>query len=478
MEAEPCSLGRSGDGSSVNRSNEEKLSPQLVFVISLLVGAVLPVLYYFNRVYRPSDLFWELPGHKIGKLLIGLALAGVVGLALGPGEFKPVTERVGRMMSRLPRAAIGVLTWIRGLVVVVAVGLFFNRFQYRVIMGDGPIWFDLASDPFIMGSEPLGRWMHYLSYQLVALIGIDSGEAAVRLSSVASGMILAGGTLVLARGALGRIAPGAAVWFMLASPWAIVFASFVETTPIAYALTGLHLLAGLRYFRLGLKRPPWLETIFIMLAVWSHGMVLFSTGAQATLVAIWFFRFKAETSRKSPDAARVWRALALCIAPFSLLAGTMLFARFAGTGLEQSPWYGNARGGPDNRLWIDFTPSGDQTRYLFLEYFYIRDVLNLWLTSAPLLAIAPLALIDLFFRRRPEAVYLGAALGGLLLFSMTWNADFSIFWDFDLMAMFGVPAQILALLWWDERLGRGPAMFLAWIIGAVNLTLYFMPNVV
>ena len=71
--------------------------------------------------------------------------------------------------------------------------------------------------------------------------------------------------------------------------------------------------------------------------------------------------------------------------------------------------------------------------------------------ACPLLLVLPLALRDLWRSRRDELAFLTAALGGLLLFSLVWNADLGMQRDFDLMAVFAVPAYLIVALWIDAR---------------------------
>ena len=70
----------------------------------------------------------------------------------------------------------------------------------------------------------------------------------------------------------------------------------MEVTPWCYAFTHAYLLAGLRYLALDLRRPPWIESLILMFAVWAHGSACFVTGAHAFLCLDWFLRLR--------DAAR------------------------------------------------------------------------------------------------------------------------------------------------------------------------------
>jgi hypothetical protein len=183
---------------------------------------------------------------------------------------------------------------------------------------------------------------------------------------------------------------------------------------------------------------------------------------------LWLWRIygdRSESGRAERPAAApvVFKTAALCALPFIFLAGTMLMAFFFGSGLEISPWYGNALGGSDKIRWVALSQPQSELQYRLFNFWHTRDLISLWILSSPLLALAPLALIELRRRRRAETLFLASGLAGLMFFTLFWNADYGMQSDYDLMAMFGVPAQILAALWWDERLDRGRQLL---VVGA------------
>ena len=293
------------------------------------------------------------------------------------------------------------------------------------------IWYGLAHDGFIMGSEPLGRWMHWVFFHLTG-----SRTLALSLPSVLAGLIFAAGAWRL----LKRMYPAdftKAFTFVLLAPYSMFFLGYPSTCPLAYAFTGLYLLAGLHFIRSSPQRAPWGESLLLALAVWSHGMALWVTGAHLALVVTWFRRLPAGR------LAAVPRAIALCAIPFSLLSATLLYAHVYGSGLDASPWYGNAGGGTGGAFvaWRGYDAT---MRELWSWGLYSRGhLLGIWGLTVRL---APAALVvPLVFRRGRESTFLLAALLGGLLLVVVWNLDFGFDRD-EKFALYGVPAH-LYLLW-------------------------------
>jgi len=445
------------DGSPITMSGSAqlglsryRLSESWVFTLLLLVGAGLPGLFYWVTINLPSPLLWKVPVRPLELIFAaGVAAATLCAAAVGCASL------VGRARN------LATLLWMPA-----AVGLALWFWRVNGDAGDSRAWIRLAHDPFVMGSEPLGRWSHHVAWRLLNLFGVGSSQDAVRASSLAAGVALFCGSQLLAPRALAIRDASLAACFLLLSPVSVVLYSLPETTPWAYAFTGIYLLAGLRYMRLAPERAPWMESILIMLAVWTHGMALFSTGAHAVLVLFWLSgrmgrsapgaddssSTGAENPTRRVDRKTVLQAAALCIVPFSALAVTMLGAYIFGTGLAESPWYGNARGGSDRVLWVAIGEPNSPMQYRFMGLRHLVDLVNLWMRSSPLAIVAPVAVFDLWRARRPEMLFLSAGLIGLVGFSLVWNADLGIRRDYDLMAMFGIPSQVLALYWIHERL--------------------------
>jgi hypothetical protein len=318
---------------------------------------------------------------------------------------------------------------------------------------DMDIWYRLADNGFIMGSEPLGRWMHYIFFQLTG-----SRTWALILPSVLAGLIFAAGAWRL----LKELYPEdftKAFAFVLLAPYSLFFLGYPSTCPLAYAFTGLYLLAGLKFIRSSSARAPWAAAWLLALAVWSHGMVLWATGAHLVLVLTWLGRLPAGSR-----LAAVPRFIAVSAIPFSLLGATLLYARSFGTGLETSAWYGNANGGTGG-MFVAFSGEDHTMRELWRWGLYSRDHLLgiLYLT----VRLAPAALlIPLVFRRGRESTFLLAALLGGLLLVTVWNLDFGFYRD-EKFALYGVPAHFY-LLWRFARHRR-----FIWLVPAGTLALAY-----
>jgi hypothetical protein len=327
---------------------------------------------------------------------------------------------------------------------------------------DSALWTQLAADPFIMGSEPLGRWSHYLAYRLVALLELDRWidiapdprGLAVVLASAGAGMFSIGALLGLAPAALPRSSRWSAVAFLFVTPTAILFAGFVEVTPWCYAFTSAYLLAGLRHLALDLRRPPWIEALILMFAVWSHGSACFVTGAHAFLCLRWFLQ-RPGAARSPWQPRRLLRLGLLCLIPFSALGATLGYAYLFGTGTSRFAWYGNVMGGADRILFVAFSREAQRSaaHFVFGSPRHWISLLNLLLFACPLLLVVPVAIAQSLRVRQPETVFLAAGLGGLSLLALIFNPAvlLGVRGDFDIMAGFAVPATLLVALWWDAR---------------------------
>jgi len=297
---------------------------------------------------------------------------------------------------------------------------------------DMDIWYGLAHDGFIMGSEPLGRWMQWVFFHLTG-----SRTLALSLPSVLAGLIFAAGAWRV----LTKMWPeqrAKAFAFVILAPYSMFFLGYPSTCPLAYAFTGLYLLTGLDFIRSSAARAPWGASLLLAMAVWSHGMALWVTGAHLALVVMWFRRLPA-----ADRLAAVPRAIASCAIPFSLLSATLLYANVYGSGLESSPWYGNAGGGTGGAF-VAWRGDDATMREFWSWGLYSRGhlmgILDLTVRLAPAALVVPLV-----FRRSRESTFLLAALLGGLLLVVVWNLDFGFARD-EKFALYGVPAHFY-LLW-------------------------------
>lgn len=191
-------------------------------------------------------------------------------------------------------------------------------------------------------------------------------------------------------------------------------------------------------------------------------MALWVTGAHLALAVMWF--------RALPTGERFEHAVqftVLCAVPFLLLAATLVYTSAYGSGLEQSPWFGNANGGSGGAFvaWRGY----DATMREFVSWgLYSPDhfmgILRLTLRLAPAALVIPLA-----FRRSRETTFLLAGvLGGLLLVTI-WNLDFGFERD-EKFALYGVPAH-LYLLWRFVRHRR-----FTWLVAGSAAALVYALN--
>src|SRR5262249_35085634 len=147
--------------------------------------------------------------------------------------------------TRNGRTRPGASLWPRLLVSVPLFALLAGRLRAIGASGDADTWLPLASNPFIMTSEPLGRWSHYLAYRILALFGAPTADAAVRIASVAAGCAYLAALVTWVPRLLGSVRRSVAwIAYLFVSPPLVVFLGYPETTPWAYAFLGAFLLAG------------------------------------------------------------------------------------------------------------------------------------------------------------------------------------------------------------------------------------------
>ncbi len=440
------------DGSVPDRAP----APLWAVAICLLAGVVTPALVSLAGQAGGFGWLWVFEPLPAGKFLAALALSSALALLL------LILSRVSQRwdFQNDTRAR-----WCKraGFVLVVgAVGFLCVRFRVYASSGDSALWTRLADDPFIMGSEPLGRWSHYLAYRLVTLLQLDRWiditpdpkGLAVVLASAGAGMFSIGAMLVLASRALPHSSRWSSVVFLFVTPTAILFAGFMEVTPWCYAFVSAYLLAGLRYLALDLRRPPWIESLILMFAVWAHGSVCFVTGAHAFLCLHWFWRLP-DDARSPWRPPRLLRLGLVCLIPFCAFGATLWVAYVFGTGMPRFAWYGNLAGGADRILFIALSPETQRSagHFVFGSPRYWISHLNLLLFACPLLLVVPFAIAQSLRVRRRETLFLGAGLGGLLLLALIFNPTVfgGVRGDFDIMSSFAIPATLLVALWWDAR---------------------------
>jgi hypothetical protein len=431
-------------------------APLWAVAICLFAGVVTPAVVSLAAQAGRFDWLWVFEPLPSGKLPTALALSSAVALLL------LILSRVSQRWDSQNDTRVRWCKRVGFVLVVGVVGFLCVRFRVYASSPDSGLWWQSADSPFIMGSEPLGRWSHYLVYRLVTLLELDRWIAitpdpkvlALVLASAGAGMFTIGVMLVLARKALPHSSRWRSVVFLFVTPTAILFAGFMEVTPWCYAFTSGYLLAGLRYLVIDLRRPPWIESLILMFAVWTHGSACFVTGAHAFLCLHWFLRL-ADDAQSPWRLPRLLRLGLVCLLPFSALGATLLYAYLFGSGTPDFAWYGNLTGGGDGILFIAFSREAQRSaaHFVFGSPRYWISHLNLLLFACPLLFVAPFAIAQSLRVRRRETLFLGAGLGGLLLLALIFNPTIfgGVRGDFDIMAGFAVPATLLVALWWDAR---------------------------
>jgi hypothetical protein len=415
----------------------------------------LPAAYYLARL-RGGEFWLPLPDAAGAPVLIAFALSLAAMALLLPswGWKAALAAALDRRLGVKLRIALSRLS------LVIVAGVLLSRWHHtRGTVGDIATWLRLASDPFIQGSEPLGRWMHYFAYRLLSLFGgRPDPMLALRVASYGAGLFLLYGAVRLLPAVVPHDKVAASAVFFLGATFSIFFFGYPATTPWVCAFLGVYLLAGLRYLALKPNRAPWPETLVIALAVWTHGAALFATGAQATLILIWLLTWPAE-----PGVGKVRRwltAAVLAASPFVLLGGTLWWAYRFGTGLDEAPWMGTAKGGIFHRTWVVFEgqdqilnlPGQRFEQYVFLGHDYLRGLVNVILWICPGLVLVPIAAWRLARTRRPDVIFLVGALLGLLVLTVFWNPDNGHEGDIRYLAIFAIPAGLLLTLWLSNAL--------------------------
>ena len=93
--------------------------------------------------------------------------------------------------------------------------------------------------------------------------------------------------------------------------------------------------------------------LLLMLAVGSHGVACFASGAHALLCLHWFFT--REPGESTPwTARRLGQLAAVGLLPFAIIAAAFAWSYQFGTG-GRWKWYGNALGGADKEFFVIFS---------------------------------------------------------------------------------------------------------------------------
>jgi len=429
-----------------SRSNPPVPSALAAAGVSLVATVGLPIVYLIGRVHEWPG-FWPLSSREHLKwpgaaLVLGLLLLFLLLLA-----WVPFRGAVPSEVAPFKRPARSRILWFALLLVVPIWGLLAQRILVLGLPGDGPYWVKLASDPFIMTSEPLGRWSHYIAYQWLALDGEPSKRDAVRLASVAAGCFQLAALVIFSPriwGSVRRSVPW--ICYLFVTPLLIFNLGYPETTPWAYALLTASLLAGVSYVCGPMRNPPLLVGVFLALATWVHGAICFTTLGYAYLLVVWLQRGSAQGGIRY-GLPRLLRVGGLAVLPFVLLGATLILAGLRETATGEQPLFSNMLGGGDQQRWVALTTPSSPIQYALLSGRYWRDLGNLLISACPVLPLTPLALKALARHNATGSRYLAATLCGALVLTLFWNADYGMRTDFDLLSLFAVPAY-LSIAWW------------------------------
>ncbi|MGI8905428.1 MAG: hypothetical protein ACR2IE_02930 [Candidatus Sumerlaeaceae bacterium] len=444
---------------------------RLLYIL-LLFGIGLPVAQYF-AVFSPGlrSYVWVLI-RKPPQWLTWLLLAELLGSVLFVATLLKTSARDHRADSASPALLQspplkrllygGLATCV--LFGSAALGLHFSS-GYE---GDYTGWIKIANKPDLIPSEPLGRWSHYACFKMLEVIGVASNDLAMRVSSVLSGCLFIAAIWVFGRRALPYAPRTVVILILLFSPLIALFCGYRENTPLAYALSATYLLLGLRYIHLRLRRSPWPETLVLALAIWSHGAICFLTAAHLVLAALWFMRTH---NIKQVEVFAALQLFALCIAPFMPLVLTMAAAYILKL---PGPWFGNALGGGDLGMFVDFTGHPTGSQHTIWSRTYWLNIANLIVYACPVLPVVLYAATTGTRAKDPATCFLTAGFLGMLALALTWNPDIGYIKDFDLLAGFAIPAHLLLLHKLQHCTPRCQLGF-ALPYAVINLTLHVLP---
>jgi hypothetical protein len=210
--------------------------------------------------------------------------------------------------------------------------------------------------------------------------------------------------------------------------------------------------------------------------VGSHGVACFVTGAHALLCLHWFFAH--QPGEHSPwTAQRVGQLVVVALLPFAVLSAAFAWSYHFGTG-DRWKWYGNALGGGDKQFFVLFSDTATRRRHqiLFASPEYRTGLLNTLLFACPLLLVLPAAIWQTLRSRRRPALFLLAGFAGVFLITLFFNPDLGYWRDFNLLAVFAVPASMLIALWWDAHFSSRQRWLLTLGIAAASFAFLVAPS--
>src|SRR5438552_1308828 len=189
------------------------------FAAACIVGVGLPFAYYEARGSHLISWLWALPRGAPARV----AAAGEYALpALA------IVSALVWWIDRSPRAGRPIKL---GVAVALPLALLYATYYFRNAFGptgDGTgTWIRLAHSPFIMGSEPLGRWTHYWSFKFFTK---PNARLALEMASVTAGALCIFGTRLLASSALPSASPSVVLLALVGVPTWLIYAGYIETT--------------------------------------------------------------------------------------------------------------------------------------------------------------------------------------------------------------------------------------------------------
>lgn len=426
-------------------------------VLALLGAGVPMVSWWISTAFHPNWLWDTSRSVGYAPLAIWVGLVCLLGLSmLGLDRIE------GRMRHATWAGYSLAILWVTSALVA------FVRFPVRAALhwGDAPHWVTVAPELTLYTSEPIGCLMHHLAFLVLFHVrGLLDSVAAIRASSIAAGAFAMAVALTVTRRALPRNDVLASVLLLLVTPTFRLYAGYVESTPWAYAFATLYLLLGLRYLNGTARRAPWPESLALALTVASHGMACFVTAAQLVLLHAYLGR-----QRDGVELRHVFATFGCAALPFTLLAGGFVYAYAHPELTHGAVWYTNATGGGDASVFVaapwarSVDWSGWSHYYVALEPLHLHALANLVLAACPWLLMAGFFAATTRARLPMQTRFLGLALAGLLLFDLSWNADWGMEHDFDLFALFALPATLFGLLYVGERFSVRQQRLLAWLV--------------
>jgi hypothetical protein len=170
-------------------------------------------------------------------------------------------------------------------------------------------------------------------------------------------------------------------------------------------------------------------------------------------------------------------ALALAVSPTALVASYALTHRE----LILGPWYGDALGGGDSRMFVPlFEAISGHEHYTLFSFNHLTELANLALRAAPFAVLLLISAARSAWRQRGtwSTWFMGSVVVGSLLFVLLWNPDLGLAHDWDLFT----PPLMLALvasvcLWPAEARPRAGAVWVGAVSGFSAVALAVTLNV-